>query len=54
MDSAAYLTIGLLLIACLAISPRLPPRARGNLLDFSVFKDPEYSIFVGGSALVMA
>lgn len=50
---AAYLAIALLMIACLTVSPRLPPRARGRIFDFTVFKDPEYTIFVCGATLVM-
>lgn len=51
--AAAFLTVGMLLIACLTIETRLPPRRTGTFIDFTVFKDPAYSLFVAGTFIMM-
>ena len=50
---AAFMTLGLLSIACITMRTRLPPRKLGKIVDFSVFKDPAYSCFVLGNFLVV-
>ncbi|SGY25102.1 BQ5605_C018g08581 [Microbotryum silenes-dioicae] len=51
--AAGYLTVGLLVVACLTINSRLPPRKTGPIIDFSHFRDPAYSAFVVGECLIM-
>ncbi|SCV73621.1 BQ2448_6051 [Microbotryum intermedium] len=51
--ASGYLTIGLLIIACLTIDSRLPPRKTGPLIDFSHFGDHAYSSFVAGECLII-
>lgn len=51
--TAAFMTTTLLLIACVTMRTRLPPRKLGKIVDFGVFKDPAYSFFVFGNFLVV-
>ncbi|KAL8280124.1 hypothetical protein RQP46_007454 [Phenoliferia psychrophenolica] len=51
--AAGFLTLGMLLIGCIAINTRLPPRKRGRWIDFSHFRDPLFSFFVAGEFLIM-
>lgn len=53
MGPAGFLTLGLLLIGCLAVDTRLPPRKIGPVVDFSHFKDTAFSVFVLGLFLIM-
>ncbi|ORY83513.1 major facilitator superfamily domain-containing protein [Leucosporidium creatinivorum] len=48
-----FLTLGFLLIACATVNTRLPPRKDGPILDFTVFKQLEYTLFVAGDSLIM-
>lgn len=51
--TVGFLTLGFLLIACFTVNTRLPPRKGGPLLDFSVFKQLEYTLFVAGDSLII-
>ena len=51
--AAAFLTLAMLILACLTIQTRLPPRRTGRFIDFTVFKDPAYSLFVAGTFIMM-
>jgi hypothetical protein len=51
--AAGFLTLGLLLIACITITTRLPPRRGGPIIDFKHFKDPAYFLFVVAESLIM-
>lgn len=50
---SGYLTVALLIIACLTIDTRLPPRKGGKFVDFSVFKDLTLSLFACGAFFIL-
>lgn len=50
--AAGGLAVGMILLGMLTIRTRLPPRKRAKLLDFTLFRDPAYSLFVLGAAVV--
>ncbi|KAM0747067.1 MFS general substrate transporter [Meredithblackwellia eburnea MCA 4105] len=51
--AVAFLTIGLLIIACLTITTRLPPRKGGAIIDFKHFKDPAFTFYIVGAFLII-
>ncbi|KII88757.1 hypothetical protein PLICRDRAFT_176302 [Plicaturopsis crispa FD-325 SS-3] len=51
--ATGFLVLALLIGANLLLKTRLPPHKVGPIIDFSVFKDVNYSIFVVGSWFIL-
>jgi MFS family permease len=48
----AFIQLGCLIICCLGLKPRLPPRKSGALVDWASFKEPPYLLFAIGMFFV--
>lgn len=50
--AAGFLTTGLLVVACLLLTTRLPTR-KGTILKLGAYKDPSFTLYVLGASFVM-
>ncbi|KZT25256.1 MFS monocarboxylate transporter-like protein [Neolentinus lepideus HHB14362 ss-1] len=51
--ATGFVVLGCLVVANLLLRTRLPPREHGRIVDFSVFKDKTYTIYVVGCFFVL-
>ncbi len=52
MRVIGFVQVATLLVANIGLRTRLPPRRSGQIIEWSAFKDPEYSFYAAGSFFV--
>jgi MFS family permease len=52
LKAIGFIQAGTLAIAALCLKPRVPPRKTGNLVDWSAFKELEYTLYAVGAFMV--
>lgn len=46
-----FISLGTLIIACAVAKPRLPPRQRGNVIEYQALRQPAFALYVFGMFL---